>query len=201
MLRVLVAPAPVTHLAHRPSFRLLGLTFIGAAVAATCFIESSPSAVYRFTCEQASDCGEGESCIAGLCQIACTAQTAADVCPPGRAGPGPCINGSCANACTPSDDHCPDPQSCLPLDEIAAVTLGAFGADAVCTVACTATSCGPGESCQSGVCLPGPGGDPPDDTGDTGDTSGPGETGSTGNTGDTSDTGSTTGRDDHEDLR
>ncbi len=121
------------------------LMFLFAAFGiGACFVESPPPATFRFTCESDADCGEGEVCSAGLCQIPCGGEL--EPCPNDAPV---CFNGYCSAVCPIADDVCPSPQECLNLSgvEDEPVTQG------ICAVPCSDTyPCPEGDLCFEGLC-------------------------------------------------
>ncbi len=131
--------------------RLLLTTLLVALAAPACYSERLPPPTFRHQCSANGDCGDGESCVSGLCQVECTQATATDDC--GLMGQGAsylaCINGVCSTACDLSADPCPGPQSCLEIPGISEA-LGS----GVCMEECSAGSCPEGELCLQGFCAP-----------------------------------------------
>lgn len=123
--------------------RLLPLLLAAFSLSASaCYSERLPPPTFRHSCAQDEECGDGESCISGLCQVECTLVTAAEDC--GNLGMGStffgCLNGVCSSICNPDDDVCPGQQSCAELP-------GAEGFGGVCVESCTEDSCPDGEVC------------------------------------------------------
>ncbi len=86
--------------------------------------------------------------MSGLCQVPCTAATAAADCDQTQGFVG-CFNGACASTCAVNDDPCPGEQSCtsLPLlEELLGENVG------VCMQECDENSCPDGEVCLRGFC-------------------------------------------------
>lgn len=114
------------------------------ALSSACFSERLPPPTFRHTCGGEGDCGEGESCISGLCQVACTQATATEDCGGSYVA---CINGVCSSACQLDDDICPGAQSCAEIP-VLSEQLGA----GICMETCSPDSCPEGEICIEGFC-------------------------------------------------
>ncbi|MGH1341385.1 MAG: hypothetical protein ACRBN8_07540 [Nannocystales bacterium] len=130
--------------------RLLPLTLLATLCAigtgTGCYSERLPPPYFRNTCGSDNECGEGTSCVSGLCQVECTMATADEDC-----GTSPqhlaCINGVCVSACSPDDDACPGSQSCTEIPTVSEL-IGA----GLCMEECSADSCPDGELCIAGFC-------------------------------------------------
>lgn len=123
--------------------RLLPLLLAAFSLSASaCYSERLPPPTFRHSCGGDNECGDGESCVSGLCQIECTLATAAEDC--GSLGMGStffgCLNGVCSSLCSPDNDVCPGEQSCAPIP-------GAEDFGGVCVESCTEGSCPDGEVC------------------------------------------------------
>ncbi|MCR9161743.1 MAG: hypothetical protein ACE37F_36225 [Nannocystaceae bacterium] len=161
--------------------RLLPLLLAAFSLGASaCYSERLPPPTFRHSCAQDQECGDGESCISGLCQVECTLATAADDC--GSPGMGStyfgCLNGVCSSICNPDDDVCPGSQTCAtipgaedfggacvesctegscPAGEVCVELPEEFGPVNFCATACDPgdpASCAEGETCIFGVCSP-----------------------------------------------
>ncbi len=140
--------------------------------ASACYSERLPPPTFRHSCGGDGECGEGESCVSGLCQVPCTLATSLEDC--GQPGQGSsyfgCLNGVCSSLCDPGNDICPGEQSCATIpgeDESLGVCIaectedscpdGEICIEGFCAQACDPTdpmSCGDGETCLLGVCVP-----------------------------------------------
>lgn len=133
--------------------RLLPLTLLATLCAigtgTGCYSERLPPSYFRHSCGGDNECGDGSSCVSGLCQVECTMATATADCGLSAQGGSylACINGVCASACSLDNDPCPGSQSCA---EIPLLTeqLGA----GLCMEECSADSCPDGEVCLLGFC-------------------------------------------------
>lgn len=163
--------------------RLLPLLLATFSLSASaCYSERLPPPTFRHNCAGDNECGDGESCVSGLCQVECTLATATEDC--GNPGQGSsffgCLNGICSSICNPDDDICPGQQSCAtipgaedfggvcvesctegscPDGEVCVIVPEELGGGDVnfCATACDPTdpmSCGDGETCLFGVCTP-----------------------------------------------
>ncbi len=162
--------------------RKLALSALFGLFAPACFIEPTAPAAFRADCSAEGDCLDGESCIAGLCQIPCSLSTFATDCPQDGTYFA-CFNGVCASSCSSDGetDSCPGAQSCIEFDLSGLGGDGdgdseadsGFGASAgdpsfsVCGQPCDdpgAPPCPGEEVCLQGFCIDLGG----DDTGDSG---------------------------------
>jgi len=152
-------PSPTRRAAPRrlPFRRGVALLALGLSggLGTSCFIETDPPPTFRYSCNGDGDCPSGESCDAGLCQVACSAATFNEDCP-AEDGYATCFNGHCTHVCQPSEDRCSRPQRCLPLpggaisEDDGGDSLSDFG---FCAQPCDETGCDDGETCLEGVCL------------------------------------------------
>jgi hypothetical protein len=132
-------------------FSLAG--FLLAALSASgCYSERLPPPTFRHACGGDADCGDGESCLSGLCQVPCTMATATEDCGLSMQGGAylACINGACSSACNLSDDPCPGAQTCTEIP-VLSEQLGA----GLCMEMCSPSdpdSCPDGEACFDGFC-------------------------------------------------
>jgi hypothetical protein len=131
---------------HRAILSLSG--FVAAAGLGACFIESPQPSTFRFACESADDCGQGDVCADGLCQQACGAADDAD-CPDGAPL---CLNGYCSSVCPIDEEVCPSPQACLVFEDPEAEEPATSG---ICAIACDDQDhpCAEGQLCLEGICL------------------------------------------------
>lgn len=154
--------------------RLLTLTLLTALTATGCYSERLSPSYFRNSCGSDGECGDGEACVSGLCQVPCTMATATEDCSLSGQGGSylACINGVCASACNIDDDPCPGEQTCNEIPVLteqlgAGICMQECSADScpdgeICVVGFCATACDPtdanacpeGEACELGVCLP-----------------------------------------------
>jgi hypothetical protein len=141
----------------RPIFSSVLAVLAGAFVASACYSEREPPPSFRYACDADGDCADGQSCIDGLCETPCTAETFAEVCIRGEAL---CLNGVCSSTCDLAKDTCPSAQECFDLG----IDLGGGGggflssgssdtAVGICIRACSADSCADAETCIEGICV------------------------------------------------
>lgn len=137
---------PSTPMPRFLSFTLAMLT-LGASA---CYSERLAPPTFRYSCGGDGECGEGETCISGLCQVSCTLITAEEDCELGSQVSGylACINGVCTSACDLGDDRCPSPQSCTEIPGLSEQLEAGL-----CIEDCTPDSCPAGEACLEGFCL------------------------------------------------
>lgn len=160
--------------APQPMFRTLPSLLAAIFIASGCYSERLPPPAFRYDCGGDGECGDGESCIDGLCQVACTLATATEDC--GLSGQGgsylACINGVCSSACELDANGCPGQQSCAEIpgfsEQLGAgicmqecsedsCPTGEICIEGFCAEACDAAdanACGDGETCLFGVCVP-----------------------------------------------
>lgn len=110
-----------------------------------CFIESAQPSTFRYQCDAADECNDGEVCSDGLCQQPCGAGL--EACP----GATLCLNGFCSSLCPTSEDVCPAPQECVSLSAEAEADEESSG---VCTILCDDADhpCAEGQLCLAGFC-------------------------------------------------
>jgi len=131
---------------HRLSI-VIAFGFAAALGLGACFIDSPLPSTFRFTCEVAEDCYEGQVCSAGLCQQPCGGAEDLD-CPSGAPV---CLSGFCSSICPVDVDVCPDPQTCFVYEDPNSTTPPTSG---ICTVVCDDEyPCGGDDVCVQGVCL------------------------------------------------
>lgn len=128
---------------------------LGLGLGAGCFIETEPPPTFRYRCDDASDCRDGEACDDGLCQFTCTVETFSEDCP-NEDGFATCFNGHCTHVCQISEDRCTSPQRCLSLP-VAVVepdpTTPPASDFGFCGIPCEEGGCPDGQTCIESVCL------------------------------------------------
>lgn len=132
----------------------------GVGLFTGCYTERLPPPTYRYPCDAADDCPEGEGCIQGLCQIGCTQATFAMDCPQDGSYLA-CLNGVCASGCDVENDPCPGELQCIDLGlEVSGGGFFGGGGDSetigVCGRLCEADdadACPSGEACVQGFCV------------------------------------------------
>jgi hypothetical protein len=141
----------------RPIFSSVLAVLAGALVGSACYSEREPPPSFRYACDADGDCADGQSCIDGLCETPCTAETFAEVCVRGEAL---CLNGVCTSTCDLAKDTCPSAQTCfdigIDLSGGGGGFLGGGSSDTevgVCMRPCSVDSCADAEVCIEGFCV------------------------------------------------
>jgi hypothetical protein len=139
----------------RPIFSSVLAVVVGALLAPSCYAEREPPPNFRYSCDSAADCRDGQSCVEGLCETPCTQDNFEEVCVNGELT---CLNGVCSSVCDLANDTCPGPQKCADVGIDGGGGGGLFGGGGdvmvgVCMRPCTNDSCGELSVCLEGFCV------------------------------------------------